>query len=144
MIPDLLPEVILATKEANEKAREMAYNLLLAIAHRMEQGGKFAVDFSDEELEREEKAKGKGKEKEGGKVKEKAKESDMETEKEGQKAFTEASLEEFFKMVVAGLAGSSQHMTSATVNCLSRLVFEFHGFYYFLQIPFDLILFVFS
>lgn len=39
----------------------------------------------------------------------------------------QASLDEFIKMVSAGLAASSPHMISATITSLSRLVFEFHG-----------------
>lgn len=39
----------------------------------------------------------------------------------------EASLEEYFKMVSAGLADESAHMVSATVTALSRLLFEFRG-----------------
>lgn len=39
----------------------------------------------------------------------------------------QASLDEFIKMVSAGLAAASPHMISATITSLSRLVFEFHG-----------------
>jgi hypothetical protein len=38
-----------------------------------------------------------------------------------------ADLNEFFNMVVAGLAGRTPHMISATVTGLSRLLFEFKG-----------------
>ncbi|KAA1104761.1 hypothetical protein PGT21_031365 [Puccinia graminis f. sp. tritici] len=38
----------------------------------------------------------------------------------------EASIEEYFKMISAGLAGTSPHMVSATIAALSRVLFEFH------------------
>ncbi|KAI5370805.1 Putative armadillo-like helical protein [Septoria linicola] len=38
-----------------------------------------------------------------------------------------ASLEEFFTMVSAGLAGSTPHMISASITALTRLLFEFHS-----------------
>lgn len=38
-----------------------------------------------------------------------------------------ASLEEYFTMLSAGLAGSTPHMISATVTALSRVVFEFRN-----------------
>ncbi|KAF2210958.1 hypothetical protein CERZMDRAFT_44286 [Cercospora zeae-maydis SCOH1-5] len=38
-----------------------------------------------------------------------------------------ASLEEYFTMVSAGLAGSTPHMISASITALTRLLFEFHG-----------------
>jgi ribosomal RNA-processing protein 12 len=38
-----------------------------------------------------------------------------------------ASIGEYFRMVSAGLAGSSQHMISATITALSRMLYEFKG-----------------
>jgi ribosomal RNA-processing protein 12 len=38
-----------------------------------------------------------------------------------------ASIEQYFLMVSAGLAGSSQHMISATITALSRMLYEFKG-----------------
>uniref|UniRef100_A0A060TIG9 ARAD1D46442p n=1 Tax=Blastobotrys adeninivorans TaxID=409370 RepID=A0A060TIG9_BLAAD len=40
---------------------------------------------------------------------------------------TEASLEEFFTMTSAGLAGDSAHMISASIVALSRVIFEFRN-----------------
>ena len=42
---------------------------------------------------------------------------------------TAASIGEYFLMVSAGLAGSSQHMISATITALSRMLYEFKGTY---------------
>lgn len=39
----------------------------------------------------------------------------------------EANAEEFITMVAAGLTGATPHMISASINALSRLVFEFKG-----------------
>lgn len=38
-----------------------------------------------------------------------------------------ASLEEFFTMVSAGLVGSTPHMVSASITALTRVLYEFHG-----------------
>lgn len=38
----------------------------------------------------------------------------------------EASLEEFFTMVSAGLVGSTPHMVSASITALTRILYEFH------------------
>ncbi|PLW21940.1 hypothetical protein PCANC_07872 [Puccinia coronata f. sp. avenae] len=38
----------------------------------------------------------------------------------------DASIEEYFKMISAGLAGTSPHMVLATIAALSRVLFEFH------------------
>jgi len=40
---------------------------------------------------------------------------------------TQATIGEYFLMVSAGLAGSSQHMVSATITALSRMLYEFKG-----------------
>ena len=37
------------------------------------------------------------------------------------------SLDEYLRMVMAGLAGASSHMVGAAVSALARLLFEFHG-----------------
>ncbi|KAI4136216.1 MAG: hypothetical protein L6R39_007842, partial [Caloplaca ligustica] len=39
----------------------------------------------------------------------------------------EASLEEFFTMVSAGLVGSTPHMVSASITALTRVLYEFHA-----------------
>ena len=120
LIPSFLPEVILGTKETNEQARQTAFDLLLALAHRMERGGKINMDVFDEVAEADEaeaeapKAKGKA-----------AKKAAATKQEKASGATVEASVEEFMKMVVAGLAGSSQHMMSATLTCLARLVYEY-------------------
>jgi ribosomal RNA-processing protein 12 len=39
LLPSLLPEVILSTKEANERSREAAFDLLVIMAQKMASGG---------------------------------------------------------------------------------------------------------
>lgn len=39
----------------------------------------------------------------------------------------QASLEEFFTMVSAGLVGSTPHMVSASITALTRILYEFHS-----------------
>lgn len=77
LIPSLVGEIILCTKEANGKAREAAFELLVAMANLM-------------------------------RVKNPA-----------------SGLMEYLQMVLGGLAARTPHMRSASVVCLSRLVFEF-------------------
>ncbi|KAJ2084177.1 pre-rRNA processing protein [Coemansia sp. RSA 988] len=93
-IPAVISEAIVATKDANERARNVAFDVLLVMGRRMAQGG--AIN--------------------------------METVGDGVAAESEqlASMEEFFKMVAAGLAAQTPHMISATVAALSRALFEFH------------------
>ncbi|KAG9102762.1 hypothetical protein FRC07_010164 [Ceratobasidium sp. 392] len=93
----MLPEAVLATKEVSEKARNGAFDLLVAIGRRMEKGG--IVDR--------------------GKV------DGMEVEQEQGSAQVRANAEEYVTMVSAGLAGATPHMISATITALSRLTFEF-------------------
>lgn len=94
VIPVILPEVVLGTKEANEKAREAAYDLLISMGKKMQVGGTVQNSMID----------------------------GMEHMQD-----TKASLNEYFVMVSAGLAGSSQHIISATITALSRMLFEFKG-----------------
>lgn len=93
-IPTVLPETVLSTKDVNEKTREAAFELLVQMGHKMEQGGTVQQskipDVGDEEA-----------------------------------PDTEASLDEFFTMVSAGLAGDTPHMISASITALSRVIFEF-------------------
>jgi ribosomal RNA-processing protein 12 len=95
LITTILPEAVIGTKEANEKAREAAYDLLISMGKKMQRGGTVRnamIDGMDEEMED-----------------------------------TTASIGEYFLMVSAGLAGSSQHMISATITALSRMLYEFKG-----------------
>lgn len=43
VIPSILPEVVIATKEVNEKARTAAFDLLVAMGKKMKQGGTVAM-----------------------------------------------------------------------------------------------------
>ncbi|RHY36152.1 hypothetical protein DYB38_002852 [Aphanomyces astaci] len=73
-VPTLVGEIMLCTKEANAKAREAAFEVLLAMAKLLDAQG---------------------------------------------------NLMDFIQMVLGGLAARTPHMRSASVLCLSRLVFEF-------------------
>ena len=98
MIAAILPEAVIATKEANEKAREAAYDLLISMGKKMQLGGTVKnamIDGMDENMED-----------------------------------ASASIEQYFLMVSAGLAGSSQHMISATITALSRMLYDFKGTFY--------------
>jgi ribosomal RNA-processing protein 12 len=43
-VPSILSEVIVATKEVNEKTRDVAYDLLVAMGHKMKAGGIFSSE----------------------------------------------------------------------------------------------------
>ncbi|KAJ3257993.1 hypothetical protein HK103_004127 [Boothiomyces macroporosus] len=99
-IPTALPEVMLATKESNEKTRDSAYDCLITMCKKMMAG----KGLSSSGLDRAFKS--------------------LDIEENG--AHTpEISIKEFLMMVVAGLGGSSSHMQSASIASLGRLVFEF-------------------
>ncbi|KAF8200713.1 armadillo-type protein [Pholiota molesta] len=96
VIPSLIPEAVLGTKEPSEKARTAAFDVILAMGRKMSSGGVVKRNLID------------GMEEDGAEV-----------------ADAAANIEEFMTMVAGGLAGASPHMISATVTAISRLVFEF-------------------
>ncbi|KAI1945339.1 pre-rRNA processing protein [Ophidiomyces ophidiicola] len=100
-IPSILSEVVLGCKESNEKARTAAFSLLIHLANRL-------TDAERNPL---------------GTVIRNSLISHMADDAPD----APATIEEFFTMVSAGLAGSSPHMVAASVIALSRLLFEFHS-----------------
>jgi ribosomal RNA-processing protein 12 len=102
-LPSIIPEAVLATKEVNQGARELAYRLLVEMGRKAGQGGvikRHLVDGAGAEVDKDE-------------------------------AMTEntvsANVNEYITMVAAGLAATSPHMVSATITALARLVYEFHS-----------------
>jgi ribosomal RNA-processing protein 12 len=93
-IPSILSEVVISAKEVNEKAREAAYDLLVAMGEKMAQGGTVLQN----------------------------KVPNMPIDAPS----VEASLEEYFTMVSAGLAASTPHMVSASITAVTRIMYEFH------------------
>ncbi|KAF2865401.1 pre-rRNA processing protein-like protein Rrp12 [Massariosphaeria phaeospora] len=94
-IPAILSEVVISAKEVNEKAREAAYGLLVAMGEKMAEGGTV-----------------------------------VQTKVPGMPAdapSVEASLEEYFTMVSAGLAATTPHMISASITAVTRIMYEFHA-----------------
>ncbi|CAG8458878.1 2384_t:CDS:10 [Paraglomus occultum] len=97
LIPSVLSEVILSTKEA-KKIRDAAYDLLVVMGNKMKAGGVVAMQ---------------------GVV-------DPDEIVEDAPSTVSASIDEFvFSMVVAGLAATTPYMMNATIASLSRLIFEF-------------------
>ena len=96
-IPSLLSEVVIACKEHNEKARTTAFDLLVLMGHRIDDA--------------------KGKLIVNSKVPHMPQDA----------ASVPASIEEFFTMVSAGLAGSTPHMISASITAITRILYEFRG-----------------
>jgi ribosomal RNA-processing protein 12 len=94
-IPSILSEVVISAKEVNEKAREAAYDLLVAMGEKMNQGG----------------------------IVVQSKVPSMPDDAPS----VEASLEEYFTMVSAGLAATTPHMISASITAVTRILFEFYS-----------------
>ncbi|GAA5831948.1 hypothetical protein JCM11251_002760 [Rhodosporidiobolus azoricus] len=96
VVPSLIPEAVLSTKESNGHTREAAYDLLVSMGQKMQSGGRIKRHLI------------KGMEDDA-----------MEDE-------VEANEEEFVTMLSAGLAATSPHMIAATIGALGRLIWEFH------------------
>ncbi|KAI1330525.1 NUC173-domain-containing protein [Xylariaceae sp. FL0255] len=94
-IPSVLSEVVICCKENNEKARTIAYDLLVLMGQRL--------------------VKAEGQQINNSKV----------THMPDDAPPVSASVEEFFTMVSAGLAGSTPHMISASITALTRILYEF-------------------
>lgn len=94
-IPSILSEVVISAKEVNEKARTASFDLLVAMACKMQLGGTISQ----------------------------SKIPHMPADAPN----ADASLEEFFTMVSAGLVGSTPHMVSASITALTRVLYEFRS-----------------
>ncbi|KAL5118227.1 pre-rRNA processing protein [Pleosporales sp. CAS-2024a] len=94
-IPSILSEVVISAKETNEKAREAAYDLLVAMGEKMAEGGQI-IQTKVPNMP-----------------------ADAPT--------VDASLEEYFTMVSAGLAASTPHMISASITAVTRILYQFHS-----------------
>ncbi|KAI5950128.1 RRP12 [Candida jiufengensis] len=92
-IPSVLQEIIMATKDVNERSRGLSYQILIKMGEKMIEGG----------------------------VIENSKVPGFDSSIEP----TQASINEFFTMVSAGLASQNPHMISATITAISCLIFEF-------------------
>ncbi|CDU24950.1 related to RRP12-Protein required for normal pre-rRNA processing [Sporisorium scitamineum] len=102
-LPSIIPEAVLATKEVNALTRQNAYELLVQMGYKMEQGGVINRSLV-----------------EGHTVADAEDDSEM-----AEGGVVSASISEYLTMVAAGLAGTTPHMISATITALSRLVYEF-------------------
>lgn len=109
-LPTIIPEAVLATKEVNAVTRQNAYELLVQMGYKMEQGGSINRSLVE--------GHGAGAAADG----EAEAEQDSEMAEGG---VVSASISEYLTMVAAGLAGTTPHMISATITALSRLVYEF-------------------
>lgn len=110
LLPSIIPEAVLATKEVNQGARELAYNLLVEMGNKMDSGGQIKRHLVEGASGAEEAIA----------------DTDKEDDEEMKEDIVQASLNEYVTMVAAGLAGASPHMVSATIMAMARLVYEFH------------------
>jgi ribosomal RNA-processing protein 12 len=104
----LVGELVLCTKEANTKTREAAYQLLVELAHELDDARPIRL--------------------EGGGAGDTMAGSDDGEGGGGEGAGTlTGGLVDFFNAVLAGMAAGTPHMVSATVMAAARLLFEFSG-----------------
>jgi ribosomal RNA-processing protein 12 len=94
-IPSILAEVVISCKEVNESARTSAFDLLILMGEKI-------VSASGTKIE-------------NSKIAQMPDDAPTVT----------ASLEEYFTMVSAGLAGSTPHMVSASITALTRILYHF-------------------
>ncbi len=94
-IPSVLSEVVISCKETNEKARTAAFDLLILMGEKIVECSGYTIQNS--------------------KVPHMPDDAPAVT----------ASLEEYFTMVSAGLAGSTPHMVSASITALTRILYHF-------------------
>ena len=97
-IPSVLSEVVVATKETNEKARLAAFDTLILMAERMDEEDPAAQVIQSKIPHMPATA-----------------------------PTTPASLQEFFTMLAAGLGGDTPHMISASITALTRVLYSFHA-----------------
>ncbi|KAH9821822.1 NUC173 domain-containing protein [Melampsora americana] len=95
----MISEVVLGCKETNSETREIAYKTLVRMGNRMKNEPNAMINHKLLE----------------------------EEEEMGEGVVVKASIDEFLKIVSAGLAGGSPHMIAATMMALSRVIFEFHN-----------------
>ncbi|KAN0061991.1 pre-rRNA processing protein [Thecaphora frezii] len=110
-LPSIIPEAVLATKEANQATRENAYELLVQMGNKMASGGSINRGLVDGLSKDSENDKGED-------------EAQDDTEMQDT-ATVQANVGEYLTMVAAGMAGATPHMISATITAISRLVYEF-------------------
>lgn len=94
-IPSILSEVVISCKEVNERARTSAFDLLILMGEKITSSSGTKIDNS--------------------KIAHMPDDAPSVT----------ASLEEYFTMVSAGLAGSTPHMVSASITALTRILYHF-------------------
>ncbi|CAD6893179.1 unnamed protein product [Tilletia controversa] len=109
LLPSIVPEAVLATKETNQQCREESYELLVQMGRKM---GEATGGIVRRKLVGREKG---------------AADADEDMAGAGAEVGPAANLTEYLAMVSAGLAATSPHMISATITALSRLVYEFHA-----------------
>ncbi|EST09064.1 hypothetical protein PSEUBRA_001400 [Kalmanozyma brasiliensis GHG001] len=108
-LPSIIPEAVLATKEVNAVTRQNAYELLVQMGYKMEQGGSINRALVDGAAA----------------AAPAAEDEDADDSEMADAGVVSASIGEYLTMVAAGLAGTTPHMISATITALSRLVYEF-------------------
>lgn len=110
----LVGELVLCTKEPNTKTRTAAYQLLVDVAHELDNARPITATASlsgrtDDSSDMD------------------AQEYGMPRGGHAQSSTASSGLNDFVTCVLGGLVGSSPHMISATVMALARLLYEFAG-----------------
>jgi ribosomal RNA-processing protein 12 len=95
----IMSEIVIACKDSNERARMAGFDLLLTAAAKIISAGKQGAMIRNS----------------------------LAPNMPDDTPDVQASVEEVFSMVSAGLAGVAPHMIAATITALSRLLWEYHG-----------------
>ncbi|KAI3635357.1 hypothetical protein MIR68_006923 [Amoeboaphelidium protococcarum] len=101
IVPEILSEIVMGTKESNDKARQVSYELIVKIGTKMQQVGGNKIELTSSADQ----------------------DDDQELQEDSQFI---CSISEYLKMVMAGLAAQTPHMISATINALARLLYCFN------------------
>lgn len=117
LIPSLLTEAVLATKEVNAKARDATFDLLVVMGVKMSEGGIIRRSMIQG-------TKASGGEAQADGMCASNFQLNGDSDKSDQ---VPATIEEFITMVAAGLVGTTPRMISGTIVAISRILFEFKG-----------------
>jgi ribosomal RNA-processing protein 12 len=114
----LVGELVLGIKEINVKTRTAAYELLVELAHELDEARppSLGPGGADSDMEADD-----GAEEEYGAAAQQRAQPDASSSGSG------GGLIDFVQIILAGLVGSTPHMQSAAVMALARLTYEFAG-----------------
>jgi ribosomal RNA-processing protein 12 len=112
----LVGELVLGIKEINVKTRTAAYELLVELAHELDEARPPSLGpaGADSDMEEEEEYGA-------------ANSAQQRAQQDASTSSSGGGLMDFVQLILGGLVGSTPHMQSAAVMALARLTYEFAG-----------------